>query len=305
MSDVLVDLLDPTEDELRRVAPATVHPSAVRNMVTPRHPEREVRPRLVNHGDYVFGLLIVPMDIRGGELAYQEVDVLLDRGHIVVVRRTPEHGAPYDAGSLHRYCQRPHVSPGLALFHLFDEIAERYLDLVDEVNEEIDEIEDQVDTLGNRELRDRLSRLRHDVLHLRRTLAPTRDAARSVLDGRLDLENPAGSEELFPRDVELRFADTYDKLLRAVDGLDLSRDLIAGVRDYHQAKISIDQNEVMKRLTIVSSLLLPPTFIVGLYGQNFVELPELRWHLGYLFSWLLILASTLGQIVYFRRRGWM
>ena len=64
-------------------------------------------------------------------------------------------------------------------------------------------------------------------------------------------------------------------------------------------------NEVMKRLTVVASLLLLPTFIVGLYGQNFRDIPELRWRFGYAFSWLVILLTTVGQLVYFRRRRWI
>ena len=74
---------------------------------------------------------------------------------------------------------------------------------------------------------------------------------------------------MFPHDVEVAFNSAYDKLLRAFDGLELSRDLIASVRDYLQAKIANDQNEVMKKLTVIASVLLLPTFIVGLYGQNF------------------------------------
>ena len=62
------------------------------------------------------------------------------------------------------------------------------------------------------------------------------------------------------------------------------------MRDYHQSKIANDQNEVMKRLTVIASLLLLPTFIVGVYGQNFVDIPELRWHFGYAFSWGLIIV---------------
>jgi hypothetical protein len=80
--------------------------------------------------------------------------------------------------------------------------------------------------------------------------------------------------ELLPRDVELDFADAYDKLLRATDGLDLSRDLLSSARDYSQAKIANDQNEVVKRLTVIASILLVPTFIVGLYGQNFATSPS-------------------------------
>jgi magnesium transporter len=83
------------------------------------------------------------------------------------------------------------------------------------------------------------------------------------------------------------------------------RDLAAGVRDYAQAKSASDQNEIMKRLTVIAALFLPPTFIVGVYGQNFRDMPELRWHLGYVFSWTVIIAITTAQLVYFRRKRWI
>ncbi len=103
---------------------------------------------------------------------------------------------------------------------------------------------------------------------------------------------------MLPREIELDFADVYDKLLRATDGLDLSRDLVAGARDYHQAKVANDQNEVTKRLTVIASVLLVPTFIVGLYGQNFLDIPELRWGYGYWWSWGWILLTTAAQLLF-------
>src|SRR5579884_252142 len=112
-------------------------------------------------------------------------------------------------------------------------------------------------------------------------------------------------DEVFPHDVEVAFNGAYDKLLRALDGLELSRDLLSSVRDYHQSKIANDQNEVMKRLTVIASLLLLPTFIVGLYGENFVNIPELHWHFGYGYVWGVIVATTLVQLWFYRRRGWI
>jgi len=94
-------------------------------------------------------------------------------------------------------------------------------------------------------------------------------------------------------------------MLRATEGLDLARDLVAGVRDYHQSKVANDQNEVMKRLTVVASILLLPTFIVGLYGQNLRGVPEFHWRFGYAWSWAVIIVTTIGQIVYYRRKGWI
>ena len=123
-----------------------------------------------------------------------------------------------------------------------------------------------------------------------------------VVDKRVDLEGA----EAFPHDIEVAFGDAYDKLLRAIDGLDLARELLAGARDYSQAKIANDQNEVMKRLTVIASLLLLPTFIVGLYGQNFRHhFPELAWQYGYLWSWFLIVGTTVLQLWFFRRKRWI
>ena len=151
--------------------------------------------------------------------------------------------------------------------------------------------------------RNRLSDLRHDLLHIRRTLSPTRDAVRRVVDNVIEVSE---GQEVFPHDVEIAFNSAYDKLLRAFDGLELSRDLIASVRDYLQAKIANDQNEVMKTLTVIASLLLLPTFIVGLYGQNFQHhFPEIHWQFGYLWSWALIVVTTIGQLIFFRRKKWI
>ena len=191
-------------------------------------------------------------------------------------------------------------------YFLVDDVAERYIDLLDALDEEIDELEEGVDTWPAEKTRRRISELRHDLLHIRKTLAPTRDAVREVVDGRVDIEGRTlFTREVFPRDVEQQFATTYDKLLRATEGIEYARDLLSAARDYGQARIAIDQNEVVKRLTSIASILLVPTFIVGLYGQNFIHMPEYRWHYGYAWSWFLILATTIGQVVYFRRKGWL
>jgi magnesium transporter len=152
-------------------------------------------------------------------------------------------------------------------------------------------------------MRERLSELRHDLLHIRRTLAPTRDAVRRVIDNVVEVEQ---GDEVFPHEVEIAFNSAYDKLQRAFDGLELSRDLIGSVRDYLLAKIANDQNEVMKTLTVIASVLLLPTFIVGLYGQNFRHhFPELGWQWGYAYSWGLIIATTAIQLAFFRWKKWI
>jgi magnesium transporter len=296
-----IDLLDPDEESLRRSCAPHLHPIAIENLLAPITHDDEPRPKLESHGDYVFGVLLVPVEVpEEDRVYYQEVDLVVTEQTLVTVRKTPPNGVALDLSDIHE-SGREGISAGMLAYYVFDQVAESFLDLVDDLHDEIDQLEDKVEEWTNERVRRRLSDLRHDLLHIRRTLAPTRDAARRVVDDRVEIDNG----ELFPRDVELHFGDTYDKLLRATDGLESARDLIAGVRDYHQSKIANDQNEVMKRLTAIASILLVPTFIVGLYGQNFHRMPELAWRHGYEFSWAIILLTTAFQLWYFRRKRWI
>jgi magnesium transporter len=297
-----VDLLDPTADEIGKHLPESIHVPALDQLLAPARHGDEPRPKLESHGHYIFGVLLVAVAVPHEDLVYyQELDLVLTESTLVTVRKTPAGGRePYDARGV-RDAASADKKPGMVVYHLIDDVAERYLDLVDALNDEIEELEDHVDSLGPDAVHRRISDLRHDMLHIRRTLAPTRDAVRQVLDDRVELTEG----EVFTHAVELGFGSVYDKLLRSTEGLELARDLVSGVRDYYQAKVAINQNEVMKRLTVIASVLLVPTFIVGLYGQNFKDVPELRWGWGYGWSWGLIIATTVIQLAFYRWKRWI
>jgi magnesium transporter len=297
-----IDLLDPSPDELEAKLPAAVHERAMEQLLAPAQHEDEPRPKLEPHGDYVFGVLLVPvLDAAEEEVFYQEVDLVITREVIVTVRKTPTGGrAPWDPSKAKASC-RQDDNVAMVAYHLIDDVAECFLDLVDGVNDAIDDLEDHVEDWPSERIRMRLSALRHDMLHIRRTLAPTRDAVREVIDNRIEFSG----DEVFTHEVELNFGNAYDKLLRAADNLELARDLLAGVRDYHQAQIANEQNDVMKKLTAIASILLLPTLIVGLYGQNFRQIPELHWGFGYYYSLGLIFVTSVLQVLYFRRKRWL
>jgi len=296
-----IDLIDPKAEDLREHLAERLHPAALDLLLSPLEHDDEPRPRIESHGDYIVGVLLVAVAVPAEDrVYYQEVDYIVTEEKFLTVSKTPPGEKPFDPKPAKEACT--HDEPiGMFLYRLFDEVAERYLDLIDDLNDEIDDLEDAVETWPPAKIRDRISTLRHDLLHIRKTLAPTRDAARKVMDDRVDLDNAT----LFPRDVDLHFADAYDKLLRASDGLETSRDLVAGVRDYFQSKIANDQNEVVKRLTVIASVLLLPTFIVGLYGQNFHHIPELGWAFGYWWSWGWIIGTTIAQLAWFRWKRWI
>src|SRR4029450_10431288 len=142
---------------------------------------------------------------------------------LVTVRKTPELGHPFDPRPAQESVRGgDDRRAGLMVYRLVDLIAEYFLDLVDALNAESDGLEDGIEQWPANQVRVRISQLRHDLLHVRRTVAPTRDALRRVVDRRVDADKGG---EVLPRDIELDFADAYDKLLRAADGLEFSRDL--------------------------------------------------------------------------------
>lgn len=302
MASTWNDLLDPNPSDLSRYLPGSiVGMTRDRIGATPQHDD-DPRPRLESHGDYLFAVLVVPnLADRDAEVIYQEVDVVVTADRLLSVRKTPPVGNAfaYEAGEVTTVTD---IEPGIALYQLFNLVAERYLALVDTIDDDIDQLEDAVEQWDPQQVRERISELRHDILHTRRVLAPMRDITRSVVDNRVELD---GRHKVFSRPAQIHFADAYDKFLRATDGLDQCRDLLSGVRDYHQAAVSNSQNEVMKRLTVIASVLLLPTFIVGLYGQNLRGIPEYHFHYGYLWSWLLIVLTTIAQVVWFKRKRWI
>jgi len=298
-----IDLIDPTEEDLRKNLPRGVRPTALTALLAPHVHDDEPRPRIESHGDYVLGVFLLPVEVPAEDrLYYQEVDFIVTKDTLISVSKTPPGEQPFDPQIAKDAC-RPDDPVGMFVYHLIDEIAERYLDLIDDLDDEIDELEDMVAVKSTSVVGHRLRELREDVRGIRRTLAPSRDAIRKIVDNRIELDE--GEGELFPRDVEIAFGDAFDKFLRASEALESSRDALGSVRDYLQGKISLVQNDVMKRLTVVASLLLVPTFIVGLYGQNFHHIPELSWSFGYWWSWGWIIATTIAQLAFFRWRKWL
>ena len=128
---------------------------------------------------------------------------MMTRDVLVTVRKTPPDGPPALAPAPAQDACRTEDNVAQMAYHLVDDIAESFLDLVDALNEEIDELEDHVEEWEHERVRTRLSSLRHDMLHIRRTLGPTRDAIREVVDNRIEFEG----DEVFTHDVELNFGE--------------------------------------------------------------------------------------------------
>ena len=295
-----IDLVDPTREEILHAVATALDPDAVEVLVSPQVPGRVVRPSVEAHGGYALVVLAYPrLDPVADVVEYLELDIVATPNVLLTVRKSGPRGelAPNDAIAAQAHAG---ASAGGLTHAAVDDATDRLLDLLDGLYGSIDELDGEVEHLSGVEVRRRVAELRHQLLLARRTASGTRGIARRVADGRIDV----GDSALFPHDVEARFVDSYDTLVRVTEELDVARDLLGGVREYYQAKVAEQQNDVAKKLTVIASLVLVPSFIVGFFGQNFAgEFRDEYWSVGV--SVGLILSTTVAQVALFRWRRWI
>ena len=97
----------------------------------------------------------------------------------------------------------------------------------------------------------------------------------------------------------------YDHTIQVIDTVESYRDLLAGLLDLYLSNVSYRMNEVMKVLTIIATIFIPITFVVGLYGMNFKHMPEIEWRYGYAYVWAVMIAMVAGLIGYFKKKHWL
>ena len=186
-------------------------------------------------------------------------------------------------------------------YAIIDAVVDHYAPLLEVLGQRIEQIEHKILSEPATALLAEAYDLKHEILALRRALLPMRDAI-----GQLHREEvPRFSPEIDPY-----LRDCFDHALRLIENLDVIREAASGLTDLYMSSVSYHMNEVMKVLTIISTIFIPLSFIVGLYGMNFDQsspynMPELGMRYGYLVIVGIMASITLGLLFYFRRKGWM
>jgi magnesium transporter len=140
-----------------------------------------------------------------------------------------------------------------------------------------------------------IHRIRSDSSMIRRAAWPLREMIQTLQRSESELV----SQRLHPY-----LTDLYDHVLQVVDTVEVQRETLAGYADIYLSSLSIRMNEIMQVLTIIATIFIPLTFIVGVYGMNFHYMPELTWKYGYFMVWVVMLATSAGMVVWFRRKRW-
>lgn len=183
---------------------------------------------------------------------------------------------------------------------LLDAMIDSFFPALEAIGDQLDEYDERLASNDLTQNFQQLHDIRHELLSLRRAIRPHRDMVNELV--RDDCQFIHQETRVFLRDC-------YDHVIQLLDMVESYRELTADLREFQMSLVSNRMNEIMKVLTVLSTLFMPMSFIAGLYGMNFNtaspwNMPELNWYWGYPFSLLLMFASILAMLVFFRRRGW-
>src|ERR671927_357373 len=192
-------------------------------------------------------------------------------------------------------CQR---GPAFLLHQILDQVVDFYSPVLDDFDDRIDKLEDDIFTLRrpNNQILSEIMDLKRSVLRLRRISGKQMDILHRMSRGEF---------ALIPEDMRPFYRDVYDHLVRVVDLAENYRDLISGSLEAYLSVVSNRLNEIMKVLTIFSAIMLPLTFIAGVYGMNFENMPELHSRYGYYAVWIIMAIVAVAMLLFFKKSGWI
>jgi magnesium transporter len=260
--------------------------------------QERLNPKVEDYGDYLYivlhGIALehdVPDDLRT-----VEIDLVLS-SHWVISHHP--HGLAA-IGEVIDECQRNlrlfDKGPGFIAHAIMDHAVDCYFPVIEAFDHEIDQIESAVVDNPQNELLQRIFKLKRSLQRLRRVAMHQREVLLRVSRGEF---------ELIPEKSLPFFRDIHDHFVRVSDLAEGYREGLTGVLDAYLSVVSNRMNEVMKALTLVATIMLPLTFIAGVYGMNFEFMPELHWRHGYAFALALMLLVAVAMIGWFRSKRWL
>lgn len=190
--------------------------------------------------------------------------------------------------------------PDFAAYRILDRIVDEYFSILDEIETDIERVEEGIIGEPDPNTLEQINSLRRELLSVRRIVWPMRDVLSRL---------SRGESEYVQESTERYYRDIYDHLVQLVELVITYRDLASGARDIYLNTLSQSTNEVMKRLTVVATIVLPLTFVAGIYGMNFADspynMPELGWTFGYPAVLLGMFGTAVVMLAYFRQEGWL
>jgi magnesium transporter len=256
------------------------------------------RPKLEEFDDCIFvALKMIGYELSHDKLRTEHVSIIFGKGYVLAFLEDP--GDVFEPVR-----QRVRTGKGrirklgadYLAYALVDAIVDNYFEVLEKLSEGIEELEEEVVDAPTSSTLRTIHVTKRQLILLRRAVWPLREAVNALV--RDELELVTGDTRIFLRDL-------YDHTIHVIDTVETLREMVAGMMEVYLSSVSNKLNQVMKVLTVISSIFIPLTFIVGVYGMNFDYMPELRLRWGYWAVWGVMLAVAGGLLALFRRKEWI
>lgn len=273
------------------------HPLAIDDALRESHV-----PRVDDWGHYLYLVLpAIALNHRAGlHVEAFELDAFLGAGFLVTHHDQPLQAVDHVWASCQRDPRHLQKAVDHVLYKLVDELAASYMSVIERIDDAIDHVEDEVFDRPTPATLERIFVLKRSLLQLRRILLPQREVLNKLARGDygvIDLED------------RVFFRDVYDHLVRMHDITESMRDLVSGALDTYLSVINNRMNDIMKTLTVITTLFMPISFVAGFFGMNFFEpatpLPAWTRQPAFYLTLTVLALTPLGMLLWIRRRGWM
>jgi magnesium transporter len=293
---VWVDMLEPGERERKCLEEVfKLHPTVIEDMLADAP-----TPKLERFPSYLYVVLhaLVPGWEKTGDIVISELDVMIGKEFLL----TSHGGALPSVEHAWEHARKKPESmrkgPAYCAYLIADVLTERFLPLMERLDHDIDALETKIMKNPGPQVLEMIFDLKHKLQRLRRLGLHQREVLNRLSRGDREME-------IVPEEVKPFFRDAYDNFVRVVDLNDSFREIVSSSMEAYLSMQGHKLNEIMKVLTLISTIMLPLTFIAGVYGMNFEIMPELHWQYGYFSALGAMGITAIAFFVYFRRKGWI
>ena len=292
-----LDFFDPSEEDFEFLRAAIYLHSLVIDAC--RVPQEE--PKVDEFLDYLFMIMhsvyfYKDKEERGEEpLSIREIDVILGKNYILTLHKEKIWNINTIMEELKKNPEILSKGCDFLLYSILDDIMDNYFYILNLIEDRIDELEDTVSTAKPEKFLNKVFSYKRHIIFLRKVMAPQRELIARFCRRDYPFVHPQ---------LAVYYRDIHDHLIRIHSMIETFRELLTSVMEAHLSLLSHRMNNTMKVLTIVATIFIPMTFLTGLWGMNFVFIPEFRWRLGYLFAWGIICLTGFLIYVYCRKKRW-
>ncbi|MCW4005617.1 MAG: magnesium/cobalt transporter CorA [Candidatus Bathyarchaeota archaeon] len=270
-----------------------VHPLVLEDIVNTNQ-----RPKIEDFTDHLYIVLrMLRYDKEANEVISEQLSLLLGANWVISFQET--EGDVFDNIRDRIKNSKGKIRKSGAdylAYALIDAVVDNYFSILENIGETVEDIEDELLTNPQPTTLKKIHGLKRQILLLRKSIWPLREVANAM---------ERGESKLINKTTSIYLRDVYDHTIQVIDAVETFRDMLSGMLDIYLSSVSNKMNEVMKVLTIIATIFIPLTFIAGIYGMNFQNMPELTHPLGYPLVLAAMLAIAVLMLLYFRKKKWI